>query len=152
PKALSIRIQDHEASHTPRQTGHREQAALPVEPKRFEGFADDTAESQRALPLMPRRYLSYRRASTGVSVAARQAGYSADAIAINASVPNATSEVSALTGSPGNISGIFTSFRELEIPYATPHPTRPLEKARTQPSTRKSTRIRVRVAPSAFRS
>jgi hypothetical protein len=71
---------------------------------------------------------------------------------MNDNAPNDMMLVAMLTGSPGNISGIFTSFSMLESPKATHHPTMPLTKARTQPSARKSIRMRNRVAPRALRS
>ena len=49
------------------------------------------------------------------------------------------------------MSGILTSFSALESPKAMAQPTMPLVNESTQPSTRKSIRIRRRVAPSALR-
>src|SRR3984957_8783309 len=71
-------------------------------------------------------YLSLRRASTGVNDDALQAGNNAERTAITVSVTNANAVVSQLTGRPGNMSGIFTSFSALESPKATAQPTSPL--------------------------
>src|SRR6185437_9033119 len=83
-------------------------------------------------------YLSYRRASTGVSAAARQAGSSAESTAITVRVTKASIVLSQLTGSPGNMSGIFTSLSALESPNATDQPITPLTNASTTPSAMKS--------------
>ena len=85
-----------------------------------------------------------------MSDAARQAGNSAEATAMMESAANAIALVVMLTGRPGNISGIFTSFSRLESPKATLHPTVPLTNASTQPSARKSIMMRSRVAPESF--
>ncbi|RDJ94255.1 hypothetical protein B4Q13_15835 [Lacticaseibacillus rhamnosus] len=58
---------------------------------------------------------------------------SAEAIAIMASAENAHAVVSPLTGSPGNISGIFTSFNSDDKPNATAQPAKPLANAMIRP-------------------
>ena len=72
-------------------------------------------------------------------------------MAIKPSAENAHAVVAPRTGSPANISGIgneFTSVARLQAPS---QPSAPDTSASTAPSTRKSARIRRRVAPMALR-